>query len=632
MKLFFNRHCSSLTSFNLQKTTNPSAKQSQILQLCKSGELFEAFGVLNSIDSGQITVQPVLYASLLQTCTKAVSFKSGLQIHAHVIKSGLDTDRFVGNSLLALYFKLGSNFSETRILFDGLFVKDVISWTSMITGYIRAGKPSNSIELFWNMVGSGVEPNGFTLSAVIKACSELGDLRLGWCFHALVVTRGFCSNHVIASALIDMYGRNHGVNGARQLFDELPEPDAICWTSVISAMTRNDLFEQALAFFCLMQRNQGLSPDGFTLGAVLTACGNLGRLKQGKEVHAKVITSGLCGNVVVESSVVDMYGKSGSVDEARRVFDGMTIKNSVSWSVLLGVYCQNGYHESVIEIFREMEEADLYCFGTVLRACAGLAAVRQGKEVHCQYVRRSGWRDVIVESALVDLYAKCGCIDFARRVFIHMQVRNLITWNSMICGFAQNGSGREALEIFNEMIAEGIKPDYISFIGVLFACSHTGLVDQGRKYFYSMTAEYGIKASIEHYNCMVDLLGRAGLLEEAEYLIENADCRDDSSLWAVLLGACTTCTDSITAERIAKKMMRLEPKYHLSYVLLANVYRAVGRWNDALKIRKLMKDRGVMKMPGKSWIETNSKLDSHLGAGYLYVPGKINFPSIRDTG
>lgn len=507
-------------------------------------------------------------------------------------------------------------------MFDGLFVKDVISWTSMISGYVRSGKPRNSLELFWEMLAFGIEPNGFTLSAVIKACSELGDLRLGWCFHGVVMRHGFDSNHVISSALIDMYGRNYESGDARQLFDELPEPDAICWTSVISAFTRNDLFEEALGFFYVMQRDHGLIPDEFTLGTVLTACGNLGRLKQGKEVHAKVVTSGLCGNVVVESSLLDMYGKCGSVDESRRVFDRMPRRNSVSWSALLGVYCQNGDFESVIELFREMEEADLYCFGTVLRACAGLTAVRQGKEVHCQYVKRGGWRDVIVESALVCLYAKCGCVSFAYTIFMQMQVRNLITWNSMICGFAQNGKGQEALRIFNEMIKEGIKPDYITFIGVLFACSHTGLVDQGRKYFISMTKDYGIKAGTEHYNCMVDLLGRAGLLEEAENLIENADCKSDSSLWAVLLGACTTCTNSITAERIAKKMMELEPNYHLSYVLLANVYRAVGRWNDALEIRRVMENRGVKKMPGRSWVESNRNFGSHLDMGSFVVPGK----------
>lgn len=492
----------------------------------------------------------------------------------------------------------------------------------MISGYIHVGKPKNSLRLFWEMLESGVEPNGFSLSAVIKACSELEDLKSGKCFHGMVITRGFDSNHVISSALIDMYGRNHEVQDARRLFDEMLEPDAICWTSVIAAFTRNDLFEEALEFFYVMHRDHKLIPDGFTFGTVLTACANSNRLRQGKEVHAKVITSGLCGNVVVESSLVDMYGKCGSVSESKTVFDRMSHKNSISWSAMLGVYCQNGELETVIDLVREMKLVDLYNFGTILRACSGLAAVRQGKEVHCQYVRRGGWRDVIVESALVDLYAKCGCIEFAYRLFLLMPVRNLITWNSMIGGFAQNGRGREALDLFEEMIKEGIKPDYITFIAVLFACSHTGLVDQGRKYFASMTEEYGIKRGVEHYTCMIDMLGRAELIDEAENLLENADCRYDPSLWAVLLGACTKCSDSVTAERIAKKMIEVAPDYHLSYVLLGNIYRSVGRWNDALEIRKLMEDRGVKKMPGKSWIETESQLASGLNMGNFSNAGK----------
>lgn len=530
----------------------------------------------------------------------------------------------MGNSLLALYFKLCPDFRETRRVFDTLFFKDVISWTSMISGYVRVGKPMDSLELFFEMLDFGVEPNGFTLSAVIKACSEIEELKLGKSFHGVVITRGLDSNHVISSALIDMYGRNREIEDARRVFDEMLEPDAFCWTSVISAFTRNDLFEKALGFFYLMQRNHGLNPDEFTLGTVLASCGNLRRLRQGREIHAMVVSSGLCGNVVVESSIVDMYGKCGSVGEAQCVFNRMSKKNSISWSALLGGYCQNGEYEPVIEIFRKMEKSDLYSFGTVLRACAGLAAIKLGKEVHCQYVRRGGWRDVIVESALVDLYAKCGCVDFAYQVFVQMPVQNLITWNSMVCGFAQNGRAGESIRIFDEMIKKGIKPDYISFIGVLFACSHTGLVDEGRTYFTLMTEDYGIKAGIEHSNCMVDLLGRAGLLEEAESLIENAGCRNDSSLWGVLLGACTTSTNSATAERIAKKMMELEPNDHMSYVLLANVYRAVGRWSDAVNIRKLMENRGVKKTSGKSWIETPNNLESRIDAHTLCLEGENN--------
>ncbi|KAJ8763831.1 hypothetical protein K2173_003613 [Erythroxylum novogranatense] len=598
MKLFYvQRYCSSLATLNL----NLRAKESQILNHCKSGALFNAFRLFNSIDWTKLSNKPFFFASLLQTCVKVVSFDHGLQIHAHVIKSGLESDRFVGNSLLALYFKLGPNFFEARRVFDGLYFKDVISWTSMITGYIKLQKPSLSLELFWEMLELGIEPNGFTLSAVIKACSDLGELKLGKCFHGVVVIRGFDSNIVIICALIDMYGSNHEPDDARILFEELPDPDAVCWTSVISAFIRNDMYDKGLGFFYLMQREHGLLPDEYTFGTVLTACGNLGRLKQGRELHAKVITSGLNGNVVVESSLVDMYAKCGMVDDSQRLFERMATKNSVSRCALLGGYCHNGDFKSVLRIFREMEDADLYSFGTIIRACAGLGAVQQGKEVHCQYVRRGSWRDVVTESALVDLYAKCGCIDFAHRIFQQMAVRNMISWNAMIRGFAQNGRGDEAVRIFDEMIKQGNKPDRLSFLGVLFACSHAGLVDKGREYFASMTETFGIKPVIEHFNCVVDLLGRAALLDEAESLIQNSEYRDNSSLWVVLLGACATYTNSATAERIAKKTMQLKPDYHLSYIYLSNIYRTVGRWDDAAKILGLMKDRRVKKMPGMSW-------------------------------
>ncbi|XP_042477960.1 pentatricopeptide repeat-containing protein At1g03540 [Macadamia integrifolia] len=609
MKLSQRSHYSSLHPHKFNVCIQSLSPESKILGLCKSGVLLGALHLLNSTGSSEISRKPIVYASLLQTCTTTFSFSHGLQIHSHIIKSGLECDRFVGNSLLSLYFKLGRDFSETRKVFDNLFVKDVITWTSIISGYIRIGKPLESLEMFLKMSELGVEPNGFTLSAAIKACSELGALKLGRCFHGMVLGCGFGSNCVIASALLDMYGRNSRLEDALLLFDEMPQRDAICWTSVISACTRNDCFEEALGFFYLMQRKYGCFADGFTFGTVLTACANLGWMKQGKEVHAKVHTAGICGNVVVESSLVDMYGKCGLIRESRQVFDQMATKNSVSWCAMLSGYCQNGDLKSVIELFRMMEKQDdLYSFGTVLCACAGLTAVRLGKEVHCQYLRRGGWRDVVVESALIDLYAKCGCINYAHTIFVEVPVRNLVTWNSMICGLAQNGRGEEALRLFDEMVKEGVKPDYISLVGVLFACSHTGLVDQGQQYFASMREDYGIEAGTEHYSCVVDLLGRAGLLEEAEDLIKKAVFKDDSSLWAALLGACTAYSNPVVAERIAKQMMELEPDYHLSYVLLANIYRTVGRWDDALKITKSMNERGIKKMPGKSWIEVKGNM------------------------
>ncbi|KAH0916864.1 hypothetical protein HID58_031310 [Brassica napus] len=530
MNLILKRHFSQ----RLTPLVSPSSptKQSRIHELCKSGRLTDAIRILNTTLSCEISAKPNLYATLLQTCTKVLSFTQGLQFHAHVVKSGLETDRYVGNSLLALYFKLGPDMKETRRVFDGMFVKDAISWSSMMSGYVRGKEHVKALEMFVEMVVSfGLEPNAFTLSAAVKACSEIGDVSLGRCFHCLVIARGFEWNHVISSTLAYMYGVNQEPVDARRVFDEMPEPD---------------------------------------------------------------------------SSLLDMYGKCGSVREARQVFNGMSKKNTVSWSALLGGYCQNGEHEKVIEMFREMEEKDLYCFGTVLKACAGLAAVRLGKEVHGQYVRRGCRDNVIVESALVDLYGKSGCVDSATRVYSKMAIRNMITWNAMLSALAQNGRGEEAVRFFNDMVKKGIKPDYISFIAVLTACSHTGLVEEGRNYFAMMTESYGIKPGTEHYSCMIDLLGRAGLFEEAENMLERAECRDDASLWGVLLGPCAADADALAiAERIAKRMMGLDPKYHMSYVLLSNMYKSIGRHGDALKIRRLMVRRGVTKTIGQSWIDAH---------------------------
>lgn len=361
-----------------------------------------------------------------------------------------------------------------------------------------------------------------------------------------------------------------------------------------------------------MVMTRGVEPDGCTFGSMMTALGNLRRISQGREAHAQVLTRGLCGNnVIVESSTLDMYAKCGMMLEARKVFDKMQVRNAVSWCALLGGYCQNAEYEKVLALFRRMDKEydDSYSLGTVLRACAGLSSVKPGKEIHCRFLRNGGWRDVVVESALVDLYAKCGALDYAYRIFEASSVRNTITWNAMICGFAQNGHAEGAINLFNRMVREGARPDYISFIGVLFACSHTGMVEEGRNYFNSMSKDYGIAPGIEHYNCIVDLLSRVELLEEAEDLINKSPFRDDSSLWAAILGASATHSNPDVAERVAKKMMELEPHYHLSYVLLENVYRTVGRWEDASEIRKLMQSRKVKKEPGTSWIDVNrSKL------------------------
>lgn len=511
------------------------------------------------------------------------------------------------NSLLAFYLRLYRlRPIIARQLFDELRpLCDVVSSTSMLSSYLHASQPEEGLKLFAVMPRFGIEPNAFTLSAAAKACSALADSRLGGSVHAVVLKCGLSRNFVVSSALIDMYGKCALVNNGRKVFDEMPERDSICWTSVISALTRNDKYEDALDHFCLMLKGRPkLALDGHTFGSVMTSLGNLGRLKQGREFHAMAITSGFCcGNIIVESSIVDMYAKCGAIDDSRKTFDRMAVKNAVSWCALLAGYCHLGFYRTVLSLFRGMGDGvvDVYILGTVVRACSGLAAAKPGKEVHSRVFRTTcGLHHVAVESALVDLYSKCGLIEYAYRVFVRMSMRNTITWNSMICGFAQNGMGGEAIKLFKTMSKEGNAPDYITFIGVLFACSHTGMVKQGKKLFKLMEKKYGILPCVEHYSCMVDLLGRVGLLKEAEDLINGSGFWDNVSLWVSLLGACVTHLDPDIGERVATKIMALDPDCHLSYVLLGNIYKRVGRWKEAMEIRKVMRDRSVTKTAGTS--------------------------------
>jgi pentatricopeptide repeat protein len=571
--------------------------------------------VLRLLDSHDLAGAARLAASssaavaLAAVLLRRPPLRLGSCIHARAARSGLLADRYLANALLAFYVRLPGHLPQALRAFDDLPRRDVVAHSSILAAFLHAGQPRRALDSLRAMVAGAdaVAPSAHALSAAVKACAVLRDHRAGACVHGTIFARGYGDDGVVLSALVDMYGHAGAPGDARKAFEVMRAPDGICYTSLISAFVRNDWFKEAVRWFRTMVTTDRLSPDGCTFGSMMTALGNLKRPRQGREAHAQVVTRGLCGNVIVESSTLDMYAKCGMLVDARKVFDKMKDRNAYSWCALLGGYCQNGEHEEVLSLFRKMDKEfdDWYSMGTLLRSCAGLSAVKLGKEIHCRFMRIGGCTGVVVESALVDLYAKCGAVEYAYRVFESSSFRNTITWNAMICGFAQNGHGERAITLFNQMVREGVKPDQVSFIGVLFACSHTGMVEQGRNYFNSMSKEYGIAPGIEHYNCIVDLLSRVELLEEAEDLVNKSPFTDDSSLWAAILGACATHSNPDIAERVAKKMMELKPQYHLSYILLENVYRTIGRWQDAVEVRTLMESRKVKKEPGISSVDVN---------------------------
>jgi pentatricopeptide repeat protein len=457
---------------------------------------------------------------------------------------------------------------------------------------------------------------------VVQDCINIKSLLKGRITHAHMIKTGVPNDVLVTNYLVNMYAKCGSVKDALYLFEKMPERSLVSWNTVVSAYTQSENGIEAIKIVWRMQQ-EGVRPDKFTFTSVLRACATVMALAEGKQVHTLIVKSDTDSNVFVESALVDMYGKCGSIEEARQVFDKMPERNLVSWNAMIAGFAQNGEGEEALNVFRQVQRAGVnqnqYTLSSALSACASLAAVQEGNQVHVVSIKTGFQYDVFVGSALVDMYAKCGSIKDAHSVFDKMPKRNVVSWNAMITGFAQHGRGNETLEIFEQMQQAGVKPNDITFVCVLSACSHAGLVNEGQHYFDSMTGDYGITPRIHHYACMVDLLGRAGHLYEAEDLINKMPYEPNAAVWGSLLGACRIHGHMELAQRAAERLFELEPQNAGNHVLLSNIYAAAGRWDDVEKVWKLMKDSGVKKDKGRSWIELKNKV-------HVFVVGDRSHP------
>eukprot|EP01018_Ginkgo_biloba_P022755 Gb_12759 [translate_table: standard] len=602
--------------------------------------LKEALGFLHGF-----TVKPDTYVSLLQACTIMKALAEGKQVHAHMLINGFDQNDLLATKLVIMYAKCGS-MDEAQHVFDKMTKRNGLSWIAMISGYTRYGNCYEALKLYFEMQQTGMQSDSFVFPCVLKACAGLRALHHGKEVHGYLRRRGFESDIVVGNALIDMYTKCGTVENARQVFDRIPQRNVVTWTTIIAGYAQNGYFDEALELFDQMQsagikpnviswtamisgyvRNgfhhealklfrhmqvAGVKPSSVTMASVLAAYICDATLQQGKEIHAYIIRSGFDSNVVVETVLLSMYAKLGSLEYARHVFDKMSWRDVVSWTGMIGVYAQNELSDEAVKLFRQMQLAGVkpnsFTITSILPACAHLAALRQGKEIH-DYIVRAGFQsDVIVGSALIDMYSKCGSLDDACRVFNNMSQRDVVLWTVMIAGYAMHGHGEKALELFIQMQQVGLRPDYITFIGILSACSHAGLVDKGWQYFDSMTRDYQITPGVEHYACMVDLLGRSGHLDEAWDFISKMPLEPNATVWGTLLAACRIHSNIKLGEQVAKHLFELEPDNAGNYVLLANIYAAGGRWDGFGDVRKMMNDRGLKKRPGCSWIEVKSRV------------------------
>ncbi|CAN1761419.1 Putative pentatricopeptide repeat-containing protein At3g23330 [Linum perenne] len=547
-------------------------------------------------------LNPSQFDNLFKLAGQLKIHKHATQLHSKLIVTGYLSSPLLFNSLLGCYSNCG-RIDQTLLLFSQSdnAPLNVVSWTSFIAQLSRFDK----LEMFNQMRRTGVWPNEYTFSAVLPACAE--SLLGGEQVHSLIWKCGVGSDLFVGSALVDMYAKCGEMGFANKVFDEMPQRNLVSWNSMIVGFLRNGVFGMAIGFFKKVVGDDCMNPDQVSVSSVLSACAHAGTVEFGRLVHGVAVKCGMLGMDYVRNSLMDMYCKCGLIDYAARTFDIITDKDVVAWNVMIrgcsfGEYFEEAY-SYFVAMTREGNFPDESSYSSVLYACANLATLNQGLSTHGQIMKSGMSRDNFVASSLVTMYSKCGSFCDASRVFEELGIRNVVCWTAMIAACQQHGHWEKVIELFDEMIGDGIKPDDITFVCVISACSHAGRVEEGYNYFNSMACEHGLSPRLEHYASVVDLLGRAGLVNEAKKFISEMQRKPDSTVWGALLGACTNYGNLEIGKEAADKLFELEPDDPGNYVLLANMYARNGKLKEADQVRRLMGSKGVKKEPGCSWVD-----------------------------
>lgn len=575
-------------------------------------EAFESFWQMQL--EGQTPSQYTL-GSVLRLCSTLGLLQSGELVHGYMIKTRFDNNVFVVTSLVDMYAKC-KRILEAECLFETLQdTKNHVVWTVMLTGYSHNGVGFKAMKFFRDMRAQGVESNQFTFPSILTASASVLAHSFGAQVHGCIIQSGFGPNVFVQSALVDMYVKCGDHISAKKALKSMEVDDVVSWNSMIVGCVRQGLMGEALSLFKEM-RSREMKIDDYTYPSVLNSFAALKNMKNAMAIHCLIVKTGFEVYLLVGNALVDMYAKKGNIESALEVFKHMPDKDVISWTSLVTGYALNGTHEKALKLFCEMRDAGIYpdqfVIASILSVCAELTVLEFGQQIHANFIKSGLQASLSVDNSFVTMYAKCGCLEEANRLFESMQVQNVITWTALIVGYAQNGRGKESLKFYDQMLATGTKPDFITFIGLLFACSHAGLLEKGQYYFESMDRVYGIKPGPEHYACMIDLFGRSGKLNEAEALLNRMAVEPDGTVWKALLAACRVHGKIELGERAAENLFVLEPMNAVPYVQLANMYSAAGRWEDAARIRRLMKSKGILKEPGCSWIEMNGQVHTFM--------------------
>lgn len=539
------------------------------------GHFNKAIQLFLMMISDRILPTQFTFTNVLASCAAIEALDIGKKIHSFIVKLGLSGVIPVANSLLNMYAKSGESLTA-KVIFDRMRLKNISSWNTVISMHLQFGR-------------------------------------------------------------LDL---------AVNLFEQMAERDVVSWNSIISGYNQQGFDNEALEMFSRMMKSSSLKPDNFTLASILSACANLENLKFGKQIHTHMVINNIDISEMVRNALISMYAKSGGIKIARRVielsgtsslnfiaftslldgyvkigdvnpareiFDSLKCRDVVAWTAMIVGYVQNGLIDDALELFRSMikegPKPNSYTLAAILSVASSLASLDHGKQIHATAIRSAEVSSVSVGNALITMYSRAGSVKDARRVFEQICFnRDTVSWTSMIIALAQHGLGKEAIELFEKMLKFNIKADHITFVGVLSACTHVGLVEEGKGYFNLMKNVHHIEPTSSHYACMIDLFGRAGLLEEAYNFIKGMHIEPDAVAWGSLLGSCRVHKNVDLAKVAAERLLHIDPNNSGAYSALANTLSACGKWDDAAKVRKLMKDRAVKKEQGFSWVQIQNKV------------------------
>ncbi|XP_058103401.1 pentatricopeptide repeat-containing protein At2g33680-like [Magnolia sinica] len=578
----------------------------------KNGNLKEAFVNFQLILSSSLVPTRATFVNFLGAIHGYEVLKQGLQVHCLVIKFGFESDGVVENSLVGMYSSCDSMDDAFNLLVHS-GSKNVMSWTTLITGYAGHGFFQDAMDVFYWFYHESVVMDDVLLACILCVSAAAECLDLGMQIHSVAYKSGFEMNSCIRDALMDLYAKCSCMEDTMQIFQLIMgHHDVFSWTTVISGYVHNGLSTEALMSFYQMQKD-GVNPDSVACISVLTGCVDLSAIDQGEQIHAYVIKFGCKSDISIQTALLSLYAEGGRLDSVLKLFGKVVRHDVISWTALISVYAKVGYNEAalafLIKMLQEGIKPNNFTLASALTACANLTATETGKLLHTHIIKIGFEDDKFVGSALIDMYSKCASMENAVTYFEGMAKSDVVLWNALLSGYAHHGNGLEVLKALDELRNQGVRPDHITFLAVLSACSHSGLANRAVEYFISMRDEHGITPMKEHYACVVDALGRAGFFKESVEFIDGMGIEPGVVVLRTLLSSCTIHGCIPLGLAVVAKMMVFGDNNIATYVLLSNLYAIDGRWDDSKKVREVMERKcSTRKEAGKSWIESRSHM------------------------